>query len=353
METSHNETEAEDASSQTLPFSTAQLVPLTVFCFIVTFFGLLGNGTVLYSSVRYNAIRLDRVSLILVQNLAVADIIYTLCVILPQLITYVAGQWVLGKVYCFISAQISFIPGSANALTVLLITSYRLWLVTHPFSSTSKNKARIVVAITWVLASAGTVISLSYKSSSTFNPQNGKCMSGVYENLAAQALFKIALAVIVMIPLLVITVENIVLCFIAVKSSRRHENSKVNYKALLMVCALSGLFILSWVPYIIFTLMKSKNPEIPQALDLLAFHCIYINSFGNPILYTLTNKRFGLYVSSLLYNVFPCLCGVKMSPKDLPGVNPTSSTNARSTTEPRPGELELEPSVPQRLTVRE
>ena len=219
MEVSNN-TAAAVGASQKLPFTIAQIVPLTIFCFIMTFFGILGNGTVLYSSIRYNAIRLDRVSLVLVQNLAVADIFYTICVILPQLITYIAGKWVLGKVYCFMTAQISFIPGSANALTVLLITTYRLWLVTHPFSSAPEHLVRIVVAVTWVLASAGTIISLAYKSPSTFNPRNGKCMSGVYENLAAQAVLKIALAVIVMIPLFVITVENIALSVIAVKSSR-------------------------------------------------------------------------------------------------------------------------------------
>jgi hypothetical protein len=318
------------ASSKSLPFTSAQLVPLTIFCLIVVIFGILGNGTVLYSSARYNAIRLDRVSLILVQNLAVADILYTICVILPQLITYIAGKWVLGKVYCFIAAQISFLPGSANALTVLLITTYRVWLVTHPFFSVPKTVVRIVVVFSWFLASAGTVISLAYKSSSTFNPGNAKCMSGVYENIAASAILKIALAVIVIIPLFVITIENAVLCMIAVKSSRRQNVSKANYKALVMVCSLSGLFIISWVPYIIYTFMKSKNPEIPQALDLLAFHCIYLNSFGNPILYTLTNKRFGTYVKDLLYRAFCGLCGQKTSIQDLSGVNPTSSTNAKS-----------------------
>ena len=312
-----------------LVFSPLQVASLGTFCFFMTFFGLLGNGTVLYSSVRYNAIRLDRVSLILVQNLAVADIIYTLCVILPQLITYVAGQWVLGKVYCFISAQISFIPGSANALTVLLITSYRLWLVTHPFSSTSKNKARIVVAITWVLASAGTVISLSYKSSSTFNPKNGKCTSEIYVIKEAEAIFKIAVGVIIMIPLLVITVENIILCVIAVKSSRMQENSKPNYKALVMVCALSGIFILSWVPYVIYSFMISKNPDVPKAVELLSFHCIYINAFANPILYTLTNRRFGEYVRSLLLTTCCFICRFKGIAKSHSSTNPTSTSNAR------------------------
>ena len=58
-----------------LNFTVSQLIPLSIFCIIMTIFGLFGNGTVFYSSLRYNAIKLDKVSLIFVQNLAVADIL--------------------------------------------------------------------------------------------------------------------------------------------------------------------------------------------------------------------------------------------------------------------------------------
>ena len=297
-----------------LQLNIAQRIPLSIYLSIVTLLGLFGNGTVFYSSVRYDAIRLDRVSVILVQNLAVADILYIISNTFPQAITCIAGKWILGPVYCFINAQIAFIPGSANALTVLLITSYRLWLVTHPFASVSGIKVRIIVMVSWILASAGMAISLAYKSSSTFNPSNGKCMSSVYENIEAGPLFKLAVVVIVMIPLLVITIENVILCAIALKTSRRlqgQKNTKINFKALVMVCALSGFFILSWAPFVVFTFMKTKNPVISQDLDLLAFNCISINAFVNPILYTVTNKRFGKYVKDLLKRVIHCEISLK------------------------------------------
>jgi hypothetical protein len=208
-------------------------------------------------------------------------------------------------------------------------------LVTYPFSSVPEVRMRVVLAITWVVSSAGTVISLAHGSSSTFIPETGKCTSSIYENSKAVKILQIALAVIVIIPLFVITIVNFILCIIAVRSSRRAQNSQANFKALVMVCALSGLFIISWVPYVVYTLMKSQDPEIPPALDLLSFHCVFINSFGNPILYTLTNKRFGNYVRGLLDKVFCGLRGkFKRSPKDPQRANPTSSTNAKSATGP-------------------
>ena len=333
MQVANDSVDADETGSLlVLQLTIAQRVPLSIYLSIVTLLGLFGNCTVFYSSVRYDAIKLDRVSVILVQSLAVADILYIISNIFPQALTNLAGKWILGPVYCFINAQIGFIPGSANALTVFLITSYRLWLVTHPFSTVSEIKVKIIVILTWMLATAGMVISLAYKSSSTFNPSNGKCMSSVYENAKAGPLFKVAVAVIVMMPLLVITIENIFLCAIAVRTSRRFQgevNTKINFKALIMVCALSGLFILSWVPYVIFTFMKSKNPDISQSLDLLAFNCMAINAFVNPILYTLTNKRFGMYVKNLLKGFFSC--GTKIDSGTNLGTSSSNPVATKST----------------------
>jgi hypothetical protein len=322
-------------SQQILKFTITQRVLLTLLCFIMAFFGILGNGTVLYSSIRYNAIRLDRVSLLLVQNLAVADLLYTIFAIIPQLITTFAGRWVLGKIYCFISAQLTFIPATVNSLTVLLISIYRLWVVTHPFSGAKEIRVRIILVVTWILSSAGTIISLAYKSSSTFNPVNGKCSSGFYENYKAMVIFKVALTLLALIPLFMIIIVNTVLFFIAVKSSRKLQyNSPANYKALVMVCALSGLFITSWVPYVVYTLMKSRKLDIPRTLDIMAPYCFFLNSFGNPILYTVTNKRFGNYVRALLHQVFCGPCGQKTLPKGQLTVKQTSSSNVKSATEP-------------------
>ena len=295
--------------SHDLNFTAAQVVPLGIFCFFMTFFGIFGNGTVIYASIRYNAIRLDKVSLIFVQNLALADMLYTICVILPQFVTYTAGSWILGDVYCFVMAQVGIIPVSANTCTVLAITAYRLRVVTNPFLNVSKKYARIAVGITWIIACIPTVVFQVYKAKSAFHPENGRCLSDIYDNDSARVLVMSCVGLIVVLPLFAITTCNIILCTIAAKHSRRSPatpGEKGNYRALLMVCCLSGLFIISWTPYLVYTFLKIKRPNMPAALDLLAFHCIFINSFGNPILYTVTNKRFGLFVRQLVLNLL-CL----------------------------------------------
>lgn len=294
---------------QELKFSTPQVIPLGIFCFFMTFFGIFGNGTVIYSSIRYNAIKLDKVSLKFVQNLAVADILYTLCVILPQFITYTARGWVLGEVYCVVMAQVGVIPVSANTCTVLAITAYRLRVVMNPFSQVSTKIAKAAIGAIWMIAIIPTIVFNAYKAKSEFHPENGRCLSDIYDNDKARPLVMSCVGFIVILPLFAITTFNIILSTVAIKHSRSSPSSRGerrNYRALIMVCALSGLFIVSWTPYLVYTFLKMKQPNMPAALDLLAFHCIFINSFGNPILYSITNKRFGSYVKGTLLKLL-CL----------------------------------------------
>lgn len=42
----------------------------------VSIFTILGNGAVLISSIKFNAIKVDRISIILIRNLAIADLGY-------------------------------------------------------------------------------------------------------------------------------------------------------------------------------------------------------------------------------------------------------------------------------------
>jgi hypothetical protein len=286
----------------------------------MSIFGLLGNGTVLYSSIRYNSIRLDKISLIFVKNLAVADILYTIFAIFPNFVTFSARRWVLGKGWCFVSAQLSFIPGYANIFIVLCITLYKLVMVMSPFTITRSITARIIVGTLWAKAVTLTfVVRFVFKAKSWFNPDNGTCMSSIYDEPSAKKVVTTFTVLTIMLPMLVIMLTNILLCVIAVRQSRssnrvlsrRHQNGaekrmRHSYRGLLMTCLLSGMFVVSWLPYIVYNSYKARTSVVSQELDILSFHCIFISSVGNPILYSLTNRRFGKYVRGIVQAVIHC-----------------------------------------------
>ena len=310
-----------------LTLSTAQVIPLATFCLLVAIMGLLGNGLVFYSSIRYNAIDLDRISIVLVRNLAVADMLYTLLAVIPPATTYFARRYVLGDVYCYICAHFGFITGSANSLTILTITAYRLRTIVFPLDVVSRRSIHVAITFIWIFSMAAPAISLGYKSDFVFVPNSARCLSTIYFNQDAAPLFRAVLIMQVVLPLVLITVFNLVLLLVAYRQKVKHNpNTSVNVKGLITIFFLSGLFICSLTPFVIFTILKGKGIQVSPAMDLVAFHFLYLNVCGNPILYTITNRRFGNYVKDLAKRIILCgsRIGTGRSASNSAGVTPVT-----------------------------
>ena len=296
-----------------LTLSTAQVIPLATFCLLAAIMGLLGNGLVVYSSIRYNAIQLDRISIVLVRNLAVADMLYTIVVVIPITVTYFAGRYIMGDIYCFISAHLPFIPAGVNFLTVLTITAYRLRVIAFPLRTVSKRSIHLAILMIWIFAMAGPAVSLGYKSNFVFAPASAKCFTTIYTNEAAAPLWGTVLILQTIIPIILITLFNLVLLLVAYRQKKKHSpNSSVNLKGLITTLLLSGLFICSVTPFLVFTFLNGQGVKVSPALSLIAFHFTFLNVGGNPILYTITNRRFGKYVQDLANRIVCCGSSSKM-----------------------------------------
>ena len=319
-------------SSLELLLPDSQAIPLAIWTTVVTLSGILGNAFVIYSSICYNAIEMDRISLFLIQNLAVADFLYTVGNILPSAVSYIVGRYVLGNVYCFISAQTTLIFGQANPLLVLAITAYRLHLLRSPLGGITRGTAKIGVAVIWVTASSTTITSIAYRSESIFSQKSAKCWSSIYSNESASILLRMLIGGILIIPLISIIIMNFFLFTIAFKYSRKFVASteRSNSRALTTVCALSGTFIVSYIPFLIFLMWKGVNPDLPFAVEQLGISCIMINACFNPILYTMTNRRFGKFVWKMFISLAPGI-----------GSDKSSSDPSQSATLPVPSGRQL------------
>ena len=282
-----------------LTLTTSQIVPLWIYCFLILVLGVIGNLLVIYSTFRYNSIRLDRISLLLVQNLAIADFIYVILITLPVLVTYSAGGWVLGEGWCWAMSQLTFIPGTVNTLTVLAITLNRLRTIMSGNCYVSVVAGRVLIVCIWIISLLGTIISLSYASSSVFSPTAARCNSSIYRDPEGGPVFIVAATgLLIIVPVLLITLGNIIigLTFLAPSSTHSTWDRR---EGIATVIAISVLFIASWTPLILFTFYRIRRRKpVPSHLDLLAFHFIFLNIAGNPILYMITNKRFWVYVST-------------------------------------------------------
>ena len=271
----------------TMNLTTAQVIPLGMYSLLIILLGLIGNFIVIYSSVRHNALKLDAVSLMFIQHLAVADILYIVVVVIPNFATYSAGRWVFGEVLCNFIAQLRIIPGIANSVLVLAITLHRVILFTCPFRAFSPQTAKIAAGCVWGGAALLTgSLAIYYKAGADFRPDIAMCITTLFET--AKTAILVTTGFTLLLPLVLIAITNMIICFIA----KKHSTGSKSGNNILLIGLLSGCFIFSWIPYIVKNIMREEYQE----LDILAYNCIAMNSFANPILYSLTNRRFRKYL---------------------------------------------------------
>ena len=95
---------------------------LCLYNVLLVVVGVGGNVIVLYSSLVHRALKLDRVTLFFVHNLAVADFFMILVIYLPMLTTILTKKWVLGEGLCWFTGYFFGIPTVYEVISVFLMS---------------------------------------------------------------------------------------------------------------------------------------------------------------------------------------------------------------------------------------
>jgi len=108
-------------------YPTTVIILLAVYNVVGVLFAFLGNGLVLVSSIKYRAIDMDKTSIILLQNLVVADFLIALLSWLPTTISTVVGGWVLGEAVCFLAGLVVYVPALVELLILTVISCHKVY----------------------------------------------------------------------------------------------------------------------------------------------------------------------------------------------------------------------------------
>ena len=109
--------------------------------------------------------------------------------------------------------------------------------------------------------------------------------------------FVVTTVCVLLVPMALIIILNAILSVAAIKYSVLRNRM---YRALIFTCSLSALFVFSWLLLAIYFLLQAAGDTPSLGFKVAAYHFINLNCFGNPFLYTMTNKRFYEYVKRIL-----------------------------------------------------
>ena len=233
-------------------------------------------------------------------------------------VSNIANRWVLGDFLCGFTAYFSFLPGSCNLILVALLSANKLYRCLFPLRTLSIRTFHgvLVCVAAWFLSTLLFMELLVLKRGYTFYILVNQCF--ITDSRESAGYWKILrvinIFIYIAVPILTLTISNIWLLFIVF---RKHLLQR---STILLVLTVSAVFWLSWVWVLVSIFLRTIW------IFRMLLYMTFFNSWGNPVLYILTNESFKQYVISINPFKFCCAQKVPNGPRQMEEV--LTNTNA-------------------------
>jgi len=142
--------------SGSTPSSEAHRHILITWCITALLMNLTGNTIILLATTRCRArsFRLDRVSVLLIQNIAVSDVLMAVFGILPTLSSLITNKWPFGTLLCYMFHYIKVVATVSSVLLICAMHLSKLHTLFYPLhaSGRSSRSAHLICAVTHMCA---------------------------------------------------------------------------------------------------------------------------------------------------------------------------------------------------------
>ena len=268
--------------------------------------GITGNVFVLYATIAHNAIKLDKMSVWIINNLAVADICNCILVLLPILLTQYGklnDTLLFGETFYITLGCYMFTFYVANIFLVNFLAVNKFVRCLFPLRNLdSSRRQRIAVTITTFMACFAPIVLQIYNLSQGVLTLSDKAMSADYFGVAwsntitikckmgqaEQIIDYLIMVTIIVLPCVSLIIFNFALVILAVKKS----NTSLNKQNLLISILMIFTFLSSYLPYLLVYLLKSKSLEAEEIAVVIP----NLTVWNNPLIYFAVNRTFKTFV---------------------------------------------------------
>ena len=256
-----------------------------------------GNTLVLVSSLKYNALRLDKITLVLIENIAVADLGYA-CYIISTFTSVIANRWVFGELFCKVFNYMHLYFGMAEIFLICALNLSKLTSLLFPLRARirSKRTGVYIVSVVWCLPLIHIIPSIIFGRTVVFRLTYFRC-EGFFANIGlfSKIIPMMTVVCAVLLPMVIVLVSIVWLLFHLAKVRGIQKQSVVT---LLVV---SSCYFTSFLPYGIYYVFGGFA-EWKYQFDLavyfyrFALFMCFLNFSANPIIYYITITSFRNFV---------------------------------------------------------
>ena len=268
---------------------------LITWCVVTALLCLLGNCIVLLASRKFKAIKLDDFSVTLIDNLAAADIGYTLVGVMPTIGAIIEQKWIYGRAMCIVNKFLTNVFFNMTILLVALLNISKLSCLMYPLYTPLRTKSNAIIITSTLWASFITYSLFSTLVSDPdvyFDTVSFQC----WVNFGARIPFGTILVGWMIFTDLVIVVTTVWLLVLVKKIT---EGTILSTGGIAVI-TVSTIFSIANLPAAIVMAMKMTaimwDPVAEAACNIFATYIYYLSNFSNPIIYYFSIKSFRLFI---------------------------------------------------------
>ncbi|KAL5259752.1 hypothetical protein ACHWQZ_G010007 [Mnemiopsis leidyi] len=234
-------------------------VILTTYLVLIFLSSSIGDSIILLSTIKFNSIKLHRVIVVVIQHMAVNDLIQTLFLVLPQIVSLQAGDWILGLFLCHLSEHVSYVCNVVTGTLTCLLVGSKLLVVIYPLKSISwrSRSAHKLCGLCWILGMINpqelSNIFLTGHDSVYFDYYDYTCD---YDSLHSREpkWWKWFCRITGGLGLLLVSVTLLttsVLLLLTASHAAEKRGECLRWRGVLTVVMTTAIYLVSWMPYFV------------------------------------------------------------------------------------------------------
>ena len=287
-------------------------VTLLIWVQLSFILGICGNFIVLYATIFHNAIKLDKMSIWIIKNLAVVDICNCIFIVLPAIANqFSEGTWVFGTNLCYVHAINFYSFVVANVFLINILSINKLMRCIYPLRNfTCSRRQKTLVSSLTVMFSLSLMIwqivalfklklyvliednkMTPLKTCRAETPKTSHYNAGIIIGLIAALIYDA-------VPCITLAITTTILLIYAMKKTNRPIN-KLN---VFMVLLVTASFLISFLPVLLHPIAHfypSIREERLGELFEWTWSLTFFSSWSNPIIYLAMNKSFRNFTKTL------------------------------------------------------
>ena len=300
--------------------STSQVVEFTLYGIwegACSLLGITGNILLLYTFTTYpRVIQLDLVSVTIMKNLGVVDLISALFVPSTLALSYVLGHgafWPMSGSWCVMYSYIKHGPTVASILFIMSFSIYRLFRCSMPLRSRDVNElviARVLTVVIWCIAVLAPLYMLYFHLTDHLDIQfvDGNDSYGACDFVdvlhpaqpAARPKALLALTIIIIPCSITICTNTALLAYVVVKTVK----PTMRLKTTIFV---TSVFILCYFPYGAVIFVSSTTTIVPgRIVRHLAARFVSIGCWYNLPVYLFLDRKLRQFMRKMLVAAAHC-----------------------------------------------